>query len=130
MRKYLLIEPRDPFEGDEIREIYELSEKLSQAGNRVCLLLVQEGVRAARAGEHTFWFAKMRRGGVEILADEPSLRAQGVALGRLSQWVRPVEPAGAARLVSDGFEALWITDRPILRGGGETGGDATTRLAS
>ena len=130
MRKYLLIESRDPFEGDEIREIHELADRLSQAGNRVILLLVGEGVRAARAGEHTFWFAKMRRGGVEIVADEPSLRAQGVGLARLSHWVRPVEPEGATRWVSQGFEALWITDRPIRRDRAESSGAGATRLAS
>ena len=42
------------------------------------LYLTHGGVLAARAGQHTFWFAALTRIGVEILADERSLRERGI----------------------------------------------------
>ena len=53
------------------------------------LFLTQAGVLAARAGEHTFWFAALARQGVEVLADERSLRERGIAGAQLSPGVKP-----------------------------------------
>ena len=71
---------------------------LARAANQVTLLLTHAGVLAARAGEHTFWFAALAREGVEVLADGRSLRERGIAGARLSPGVKPtgVDTAVAA----------------------------------
>jgi intracellular sulfur oxidation DsrE/DsrF family protein len=88
MAKYLLIESRDPFETDNVHYFYDLATGLARAAHQVTVYLTENGVRAARAGEHTFWFAALARVGVEVLADGPSLRARGIPAERLSPGVR------------------------------------------
>ena len=85
MAKYLLVESHDPFDNDDVRHLYDLATSLARAANRVTLYLTHNGVRAARAGEHTFWFAALARVGVEVLADGRSLRERGMATEPLSR---------------------------------------------
>ena len=53
MDHYLLIEFRDPFKSNDVTHYYELSKGLVEAGNEVTLLLVQNGVLAARPSAHS-----------------------------------------------------------------------------
>ena len=50
MPSYVLIESRDPFDGDDIGPLYDLARMLVGIRSEVTVLLVQEGVRAATAG--------------------------------------------------------------------------------
>ena len=47
------IESRDPFESNDVVYYYELAKGLVEAGNQVTLLLVQNGVLAARPSAHS-----------------------------------------------------------------------------
>jgi sulfur relay (sulfurtransferase) complex TusBCD TusD component (DsrE family) len=105
MPSYLLIESRDPFENDDVRYFFDLAASLARAENRVTLFLVQNGVCAARTGEHTFWFAALAKAGVEILADDVSLRERGI--GGLSAAVRPAEITAVLGQRGEGRETLW-----------------------
>jgi sulfur transfer complex TusBCD TusB component (DsrH family) len=87
MSSYLFIESGDPFEHVDGRSNYDLATSLARARNRVTLLLVENGVLAARTGEHTFWFAELIRAGVEVLADDDSLRARGISETSLTPYV-------------------------------------------
>ena len=107
MPKYLLVESHDPFDNDDVRHLYDLATSLARAANRVTIYLTHNGVRAARAGEHTFWFAALARVGVEVLADGRSLRERGLAGAPLSPGVRP---SGAETLVdrlAEGRQTIW-----------------------
>ena len=97
MAKFLLIESHDPFASNDGGHFYDLASSLARAANQVTLFLTQAGVLAARAGEHTFWFAALARQGVEVLADERSLRERGIAGARLSPGVKLT--SGAETLV-------------------------------
>ena len=105
MADWLLIESRDPFEWTEVAQHYELAQGLAKDG-KVTLFLVQNGVLAARRG------AKLPQGGasaqaegraasgtspalealakagVEVLADDFSLRERGIGADRLVSGVR------------------------------------------
>jgi intracellular sulfur oxidation DsrE/DsrF family protein len=107
MPKYLLVESRDPFETDDVRHFYDLAATLARAANRVTLYLTDNGVLAARAGQHTFWFAALARVGVEVLADGRSLRERGIAADRLSPGVTPTAHGIAVDRLAEGRTTLW-----------------------
>jgi intracellular sulfur oxidation DsrE/DsrF family protein len=79
MENYLLIESRDPFESNDVPYYYELSKGLAEAGNQVTLLLVQNGVLAARPSAHSAALSALSQSGVKVLADEFSLRERGIS---------------------------------------------------
>jgi len=107
MASYLLIESRDPFESNDLRYFYDLATSLARADNRVTLFLIQNGVLAARSGEHTFWFAELRHAGVEIAADELSLRERGIQPGSLSPGVLQAGVDLVVDRLGAGAQALW-----------------------
>jgi predicted peroxiredoxin len=83
MSQYLMIESRDPFECNEARNFYELAAGLARAGNQVRLFLVQNGVLPARRSTRSDLLARAAEAGVEILADDFSLRERGISPTRL-----------------------------------------------
>jgi sulfur relay protein TusB/DsrH len=107
MSSYLLIESRDPFESNDLRSFFDLAASLARAANRVTLFLVQNGVLAARAGEHTFWFAELAKAGVEILADDSSLRERGIHGQRLTSAVQPAEMSAVIDRLGEHRKTLW-----------------------
>jgi intracellular sulfur oxidation DsrE/DsrF family protein len=106
MAKYLLIESRDPFETDDVRHFYDLATSLARAANRVTLYLTQDGVRAARAGHHTFWFVALAQLGVEVLADGRSLRERGLPAERLPPGVRSTDIETVVARLAEGRTTL------------------------
>ena len=107
MSNYLLIASRDPFESNDVRYFYDLAASLARAEHRVTLFLVQNGVLGARAGEHTSWFAELTRAGVEILADDFSLRERGIRDGRLAPAVKPAAIDVVIDHLGEGRKTLW-----------------------
>jgi predicted peroxiredoxin len=85
---YLLFESRDPFESAEVPHHYELARGLAAAGKPVALFLVQNGVLAARRSAASEALARLAGAGVEILADDFSLRERGIPRSRLEPAVR------------------------------------------
>jgi sulfur transfer complex TusBCD TusB component (DsrH family) len=79
MDHYLLIESRDPFESNDVSYFYELAKGLVTAGNEVTLLLVQNGVLAARPSAHSATLSALGESGVTVLADDFSVRERGIA---------------------------------------------------
>src|SRR5271169_1279672 len=79
MHHYLLIESRDPFESNDVSYYYELTKGLVDAGNEVTLLLVQNGVLAARPSAHSAALSELGRSGVKVLADDFSLKERGIS---------------------------------------------------
>jgi hypothetical protein len=108
MTGYLLIESRDPRESSDVHGyFYELASGLARHGAPVTLFLVQNGVFPARRSSQTGPLEALTRAGVEVLADEFSLRERGIAADRLAAGV------GAAPLdlvidrLAEGRQALW-----------------------
>ena len=88
MDKYLLIESRDPFDNNVVARQYELAVNLVKEGNQVTLFLVQNGVLPARRGSLSELLTNTARAGVEVLADDFSLRERGIAASRLADGVK------------------------------------------
>lgn len=107
MAKYLLIESRDPFDSGDVGAFYELAAGLAQDGNEVTVFLVQNGVLPARPGSRSRGLADLVAAGVEVLADEFSLRERGIAAGRLVAGVRSAPLDVVVDQLADGRKALW-----------------------
>jgi EAL domain-containing protein (putative c-di-GMP-specific phosphodiesterase class I) len=78
MAEYLLIESRDPFESNDVGYYYELARGLSEAGNRVTLLLIQNAVLATRPSAQAPLLRALVGQGIKILADDFALQERGI----------------------------------------------------
>lgn len=105
MTGYLLIESRDPFESNDVGYYYELARDLSDAGNQVTLLLVQNAVLAARPSAQAPKLRELVGSGVKVLADDFSLQQRGI-----TKLLDGIETAAIDVVVDHleaGHRALW-----------------------
>ena len=107
MAKYLLIESRDPFDSNDVTSYYDLAADLVKEGNEVTLFLVQNGVLPARPGSRSDGLSKMAQAGVEVLADEFSLRERGIASSGLTDGVTAAPLGVVIDQLADGRKAMW-----------------------
>ena len=109
MPGYLLIESRDPFECADSKHFFDLAQSLAKdkASAPVTLFLVQNGVFPARKCEHSPALAALRKGGVEVLADEFSLRERGIPSARLISGVQAAALDVVLDQLAEGRKALW-----------------------
>src|SRR6516165_100394 len=107
MANYLLIESRDPFESADVGFCHDLARRLAAAGNQVTLFLVQNGVLPARISARTPGFAELAQVGVEILADDFSLRERGISSDRLQPGVKPSALDLVIDRLAGGAKAIW-----------------------
>jgi predicted peroxiredoxin len=107
MGKYLLIESRDPFESNDVSYLFELASGLAKDGNQVTLFLVQNGVFGARQSARSDLLQGVTQAGVQVLADEFSLRERGIAPGRLAAGVKPSPLDVVIDQLAEGRKALW-----------------------
>jgi predicted peroxiredoxin len=107
MAAYLLIESRDPFECNDVPYFYDLADGLVQAGNTVTLFLVQNGVLPARRSAKSEHLQALAKAGVEVLADDFSLRERGISSERLPQGVKAAAIDVVVDQLAQGRKALW-----------------------
>jgi hypothetical protein len=107
MASYLLIESRDPFTSGEVGFCRDLSRRLAAGGDQVTVFLVENGVLPARSGAADAGLTELAQAGVEVLADDFSLRERGIPPDRL----RPGVKSAAIDVVIDrlaaGAKAIW-----------------------
>ena len=107
MAKYLLIESRDPFESNDVGFCCDLANRLAAAGNSVTVFLVQNGVLPARAGARSVGIAELINAGVEVLADDFSLRERGIRSDRLQPGIKTSPLDLVVDRLADGCKAIW-----------------------
>ena len=106
MTDYLLIESRDPFEFRDTVFCADLARRLADTGNRVTIFLVQNGVLPARAGASAV-FPQLAHGGVEIFADDFSLRERGISSERLQPGIKPCALDLVIDRLTEGARVIW-----------------------
>lgn len=106
MSKYLLIASRDPFESGDVGHYYDLATSLAKTGD-VTLFLVQNGVLTARRGPRSAALSTLAAAGVEVLADDFSLRERGIPTDQLATGVKPAPLATVVDQLAEGRKALW-----------------------
>ncbi len=107
MNRYLFIESLDPFESNDVQQFCELAAGLARDGHPVTLFLVQNGVLGARESPRSERLAELAALGVEILADEFSLRERGIRVERLARGVKPAPLDVVVDQLAEGRKALW-----------------------
>lgn len=107
MASYLLIESRDPFDSNDVTTYYGLASDLARAGNEVTLFLVQNGVFPARPGARSAALTATASTGVEVLADEFSLRERGIDSQGLADGVSAAPLDTVIDQLADGRKAMW-----------------------
>ena len=106
MADYLLIESRDPFEFRDTVFCTDLARRLADTGNRVTIFLVQNGVLPTRAGVVAV-FSQLAQAGVEILADDFSLRERGISSERLQPGIKPCAIDLVIDRLAEGAKVIW-----------------------
>jgi len=107
MAKYLWIESRDPFESKAVEHDWDTVESLAKEGNEVTLFLVQNGVLPARRSPASGRLGELARAGVEVLADDFSLRERGIGRDRLAEGVEPAAIDAVEDQLGEGRKAIW-----------------------
>ena len=107
MAKYLLIQSHDPFDTGDVEGHYEMAANLVKAGNAVTLFLVQNGVLPARPCPASEGLKAAADAGVEVLADEFSLRERGIPTDRLAGGVKPASLDVVVDQLAEGCKAIW-----------------------
>ena len=107
MAKYLLVESRDPFESNDAAQFHDLAAGLAREGNEVTLFLVQNGVLGARRSPRSDALTALAAAGVQILADDFSLRERGIPGARLATGVRSAPLDVVIDQLAEGRKALW-----------------------
>lgn len=107
MAKYLLIESRDPFDSNDVASFYELASGLVQEGDQVTVFLVQNGVLPARRSTKSKPLSDLAQNGVEVLADDFSLRERGIEAARLVDGVKAAALDTVIDHLADGSKVIW-----------------------
>ena len=107
MAKYLMIETRDPFESGDVGFYHDLARRLAAQGDQVILYLVQNGVLPARPGARASGLAELVQAGVEVLADDFSLRERGIPAGQLQAGIKPSALDVVVDGLAEGSKVMW-----------------------
>ncbi|MGH8175290.1 MAG: DsrE family protein [Steroidobacter sp.] len=87
MTTYVLIESRDPFGSDQVAANCQLAGDLAGRGHTAVLYLIENGVFAARRAAQQDHLQRAAAAGVQILADDFSLKERGMDIAELSDHV-------------------------------------------
>ena len=107
MSKYLLIESRDPYESADVGNYFDLAQGLAREGNDVTLFLVQNGVLPARNGAQSEGLANAIKAGIEVLADDFSLRERAIDASQLQAGVKSSPLDVVVDGLADGCKTMW-----------------------
>ena len=108
MSTYVFIESRDPFESADSRFVADTATALKQRGDSVTVFLVQNGVLGARARARGSHITALADAGIELLADDFSLRERGIARGELASGVKEATIGSLVDLIArEDAKAIW-----------------------
>ena len=108
MAKYLVVETRDPFDSNDVDDVYDLATGLADDFNDVTVFLVQNGVLPVRkksaAAKRVAQLAKK----VTVLTDDFSLRERGIEVDEVVDGVRASDIDTLVDLIAeDGRKVIW-----------------------
>lgn len=107
MSKYLLIESRDPYESADVGNYFDLARGLADAGNEVTLFLVQNSVLPARQGAQSKSLESAIKAGIEVLADDFSLRERAIDASHLQAGVKSSPLDAVVDGLANGCKTMW-----------------------
>jgi hypothetical protein len=107
MAGYVLIAARDPWEGGDSQQVFELAGSLAAARDEVTIYLTENGVLAARADGGECFLTPLLAAGVSVFADPFALEERGISRERMVTGVVPAAIERLVDLLAQGRPALW-----------------------
>ncbi len=108
MTRYVFIESRDPFESNDARFVLETATALRRSGHQVTVFLIQNGALAARRNARHTHLPGLAAAGVELLADDFSLRERGITKAEIGDGIRESNiEALVDMLIQEKTKAIW-----------------------
>ncbi|MCW5634930.1 MAG: DsrE family protein [Rubrivivax sp.] len=104
---WMLIESRDPFAPAGGGWCTSFALALAAAGQPASVMLVNNGVFAARRGARTTDLARLHAAGVPVFADSFSLAERGIGAARLAPGVSAAPLDVVVERLLDGTRVLW-----------------------
>jgi sulfur transfer complex TusBCD TusB component (DsrH family) len=86
--QYVFIESRDPFDSADTEFVADTAATLRARGREVAVFLLQNGVLATRVGARGSQVSRLVAAGVQVLADDFSLRERGIVGGDMRAGVQ------------------------------------------
>lgn len=108
MSDYLLIESRDVFESATVNQDYQLAKDLANAGHKVTLFCVQNGVLAMRKSITPAALTDLPGRGIVLLADDFSLQERGILEDELPDGVEIAALDIVVDQLASGARTLWL----------------------
>jgi sulfur transfer complex TusBCD TusB component (DsrH family) len=108
MAGYVFIAARDPWDGPEHEQVFELAGSLAAERDSVSIYLTDNGVLAARAGDGERWLGPLLSAGVSVFADPFALAERGIAHERMVHGVVPAALEQLVDLLAKARPALWF----------------------
>jgi sulfur transfer complex TusBCD TusB component (DsrH family) len=107
MAGYVFIAARDPWDGPEHEQVFELAGTLAEARDSVSIYLTENAVLAARAGGGERWLRPLLSAGVSVFADPFALAERGITAERVIEGVVSAPIEQLVDLLAEGRQALW-----------------------
>lgn len=107
MSRFLFIQSQDPFTEVRTAAQFDLARRLVEAGNQVSVLLVQNGVTAARRGAQCGGFDALAGQGVQLLADPFSLRQREIEAEHLKDAIEVADLDVVIEAMLAGDKVIW-----------------------
>ena len=107
MGQTVLIGSRNPLEGADAAFVWTLAGQMAATGEDVTLMLVENGVLAARQGAQVPQLAELAAAGVTLRADDFALRERGIAAERVDDRVASTDIAFIVERMAAGDRVLW-----------------------
>lgn len=107
MSRYLFVQNQDPFTEVRTGAQFDLARQLAESGRSVTLLLVQNGVTAARQGAWCPQFDTLAAAGVNVCADAFSLLQREISPNHLKSAVKPADVGMVVDALLDGDKVIW-----------------------
>ncbi len=107
MSRYFFIQSQDPFTEVRTYAQFDLAKSLAASGNSVSILLVQNGVMAARLGACSEQFDSLSSQDITILADTFSLRQREINASQLKPSIVPAEIGVVVDALLSGDKVIW-----------------------
>ena len=107
MSKYFFIETSDPFESRDCANLAQTALDLQSRGNQVTVMLIQNGVLAARQqarGSHT---PGLLKAGITVMVDDFSLRERGISAAELAPGIKESSIDAIADALLEGTKTIW-----------------------
>jgi intracellular sulfur oxidation DsrE/DsrF family protein len=107
MKSYVLIESQGEHEAVSARRFLAMAAQLKRQGARVEVMLVQNGVMAARAGASADALTSAIKFGVAVCADAFSLKERAIDASALAPGVTAASLGRVVERMADGWNVLW-----------------------